>query len=91
MSLAEYAIMFVLVAIMGAGIPGPGDASLIAAGAARGVDGNRKLNRARQGGFYRRSQHSEIIWSHVVVVSSCEEGAGAASAVGQAAAVHGVA
>ena len=33
MSLSEYAIMFVLVAIMGAGIPGPGDASLIAAGA----------------------------------------------------------
>ena len=33
MDLSEYAIMFVLVAIMGAGIPGPGDASLIAAGA----------------------------------------------------------
>src|SRR5437899_1175485 len=29
---SEYAVMFVLVAIMGAGIPGPGDASLIAAG-----------------------------------------------------------
>ena len=36
MSLAEYAIMFVLVLIMGAGIPGPGDASLIAAGALAG-------------------------------------------------------
>jgi membrane protein DedA with SNARE-associated domain len=36
MSLAEYAVMFVLVAIMGAGIPGPGDASLIAAGALAG-------------------------------------------------------
>ena len=35
MSLSEYAVMFVLVAIMGAGIPGPGDASLIAAGALR--------------------------------------------------------
>ena len=36
MSLSEYAIMFVLVMIMGAGIPGPGDASLIAAGALAG-------------------------------------------------------
>jgi membrane protein DedA with SNARE-associated domain len=36
MSLSEYAVMFVLVAIMGAGIPGPGDASLIAAGALAG-------------------------------------------------------
>jgi membrane protein DedA with SNARE-associated domain len=36
MSLAEYAVIFVLVAIMGAGIPGPGDASLIAAGALAG-------------------------------------------------------
>src|SRR5512140_2461084 len=33
---SEYAVMFVLVAIMGAGIPGPGDASLIAAGALAG-------------------------------------------------------
>jgi membrane-associated protein len=41
MSLSEYAIMFVLVAIMGAGIPGPGDASLIAAGA---LAGDGKLN-----------------------------------------------
>ena len=41
MSLSEYAIMFVLVAIMGAGIPGPGDASLIAAGA---LAGEGKLN-----------------------------------------------
>jgi membrane protein DedA with SNARE-associated domain len=41
MSLAEYAVMFVLVTIMGAGIPGPGDASLIAAGA---LAGEGKLN-----------------------------------------------
>jgi membrane-associated protein len=41
MSLSEYAVMFVLVAIMGAGIPGPGDASLIAAGA---LAGEGKLN-----------------------------------------------
>jgi membrane-associated protein len=41
MNLSEYAIMFVLVAIMGAGIPGPGDASLIAAGA---LAGEGKLN-----------------------------------------------
>jgi hypothetical protein len=32
MSLTEYIIMFALVAVMGAGLPGPGDASLIAAG-----------------------------------------------------------
>jgi len=36
MNLSEYVVMFVLVAIMGAGIPGPGDASLIAAGALAG-------------------------------------------------------
>ena len=41
MSLSEYAVMFVLVVIMGAGIPGPGDASLIAAGA---LAGEGKLN-----------------------------------------------
>ncbi len=41
MSLSEYIIMFVLVAIMGAGIPGPGDASLIAAGT---LAGEGKLN-----------------------------------------------
>ena len=41
MDLSEYAIMFVLVTIMGAGIPGPGDASLIAAGA---LAGEGKLN-----------------------------------------------
>jgi len=40
-SMSEYAVMFVLVAIMGAGIPGPGDASLIAAGA---LAGEGKLN-----------------------------------------------
>ncbi len=36
MSLSEYIVMFALVAIMGAGIPGPGDASLIAAGTLAG-------------------------------------------------------
>ncbi len=36
MSLAEYIIMFVLVVIMGFGLPGPGDASLIAAGTLAG-------------------------------------------------------
>ena len=41
MSLAEYLVLFVLVAIMGAGIPGPGDASLIAAGT---LAGEGKLN-----------------------------------------------
>ena len=41
MNLAEYAIMFVFVAIMGAGLPGPGDATLIAAGA---LAGDGKLN-----------------------------------------------
>ena len=41
MNVAEYAIMFMLVTIMGAGIPGPGDASLIAAGA---LAGEGKLN-----------------------------------------------
>jgi membrane protein DedA with SNARE-associated domain len=40
-SVSDYAIMFVLVMIMGAGIPGPGDASLIAAGA---LAGDGKLN-----------------------------------------------
>jgi membrane protein DedA with SNARE-associated domain len=40
-SVSEYAIMFVLVMIMGAGIPGLGDASLIAAGA---LAGDGKLN-----------------------------------------------
>ena len=41
MDLSEYAIMFVCVAIMGAGIPGLGDATLIAAGA---LAGDGKLN-----------------------------------------------
>ena len=36
MSLTEYIVLFVLVAIMGAGLPGPGDASLIAAGTLAG-------------------------------------------------------
>jgi membrane-associated protein len=34
--LSEYIVLFVLVAIMGAGLPGPGDASLIAAGTLAG-------------------------------------------------------
>jgi membrane protein DedA with SNARE-associated domain len=41
MSLSEYIVMFALVAIMGAGLPGPGDASLIAAGT---LAGEGKLN-----------------------------------------------
>ena len=41
MTLSEYAVLFVLVAIMGAGLPGPGDASLIAAGT---LAGEGKLN-----------------------------------------------
>jgi membrane protein DedA with SNARE-associated domain len=36
MTLAEYIILFALVAILGAGIPGPGDAALIAAGTLAG-------------------------------------------------------
>ncbi len=36
MTLAEYIILFVFVAIMGLGLPGPGQASLIAAGALAG-------------------------------------------------------
>jgi membrane protein DedA with SNARE-associated domain len=35
-SLSEYLLLFVFVAIMGAGIPGPGDAALIAAGTLAG-------------------------------------------------------
>jgi membrane protein DedA with SNARE-associated domain len=35
-SLSEYLVLFLLVAIMGAGLPGPGDASLIAAGTLAG-------------------------------------------------------
>jgi membrane protein DedA with SNARE-associated domain len=41
MNLSEYIIMSALVAIMGAGLPGPGDASLIAAGT---LAGEGKLN-----------------------------------------------
>jgi membrane protein DedA with SNARE-associated domain len=41
MSLSEYIVLFVFVAIMGAGLPGPGDASLIAAGT---LAGEGKLN-----------------------------------------------
>ena len=41
MNLSEYLILFVLVAIMGAGLPGLGDASLIAAGT---LAGEGKLN-----------------------------------------------
>ena len=36
MMLAEYIVLFVLVATTGAGVPGPGDASLIAAGTLAG-------------------------------------------------------
>ena len=36
MRLSEYAVLFVMVVILGAGIPGPGDASLIAAGCLAG-------------------------------------------------------
>jgi membrane protein DedA with SNARE-associated domain len=35
-SLSEYIVLFALVAIMGAGLPGPGDATLIAAGTLAG-------------------------------------------------------
>ena len=38
---SEYLVLFLLVAIMGAGLPGPGDASLIAAGT---LAGEGKLN-----------------------------------------------
>jgi membrane protein DedA with SNARE-associated domain len=41
MSVSEYVIMFALVAILGAGLPGPGDAALIAAGT---LAGEGKLN-----------------------------------------------
>jgi membrane protein DedA with SNARE-associated domain len=40
-NLPEYLVLFVLVAILGAGLPGPGDASLIAAGT---LAGEGKLN-----------------------------------------------
>ena len=36
MNLPQYLVLFVLVAILGAGLPGPGDASLIAAGTLAG-------------------------------------------------------
>jgi membrane protein DedA with SNARE-associated domain len=36
MSIAEYILLFVLVVIMGAGVPGPGEAALIAAGTLAG-------------------------------------------------------
>ena len=41
MNLSEYLVLFALVAVMGAGLPGPGDASLIAAGT---LAGEGKLN-----------------------------------------------
>jgi membrane protein DedA with SNARE-associated domain len=41
MTLSEYIILFVFVLILGAGLPGPGDASLIAAGT---LAGEGKLN-----------------------------------------------
>ena len=40
MMLAEYIVLFVLVATTGAGVPGPGDASLIAAGTLAGEAGS---------------------------------------------------
>jgi membrane-associated protein len=40
-TLSEYLVLFALVAVMGAGLPGPGDASLIAAGT---LAGEGKLN-----------------------------------------------
>ena len=51
------------------------------------VGAARKLTTCRLGGFYWRSQHCLVSGSCVVVVSSCEEGAGAAPAFGQAPAV----
>lgn len=36
MSIAEYTLLFVLVVVMGAGVPGPGEAALIAAGTLAG-------------------------------------------------------
>ena len=36
MDLTEYIVMFVFVVVLGAGLPGPGDASLIAAGTLAG-------------------------------------------------------
>jgi len=55
-SVSEYAVMFVLVAIMGAGIPGPGDASLIAAGAGdrQGCGQDRREGAARRDHARRR-------------------------------------
>lgn len=41
MGMPEYAVLFVLVVIMGAGVPGPGEAALIAAGT---LAGEGKLN-----------------------------------------------
>jgi membrane protein DedA with SNARE-associated domain len=41
MDLSEYVVLFICVAIMGAGLPGPGDATLIAAGT---LAGEGKLN-----------------------------------------------
>jgi membrane protein DedA with SNARE-associated domain len=41
-NVSEYVVLFVFVAILGAGLPGPGDASLIAAGTLAG-DGTLKL------------------------------------------------
>src|SRR5580693_2189382 len=36
MGLSEYVVLFVLVTLLGAGLPGPGDAALIAAGTLAG-------------------------------------------------------
>jgi len=48
-SLSEYLVLFVLVAIMGAGLPGPGDASLIAAGTLAGEGPAQYMDRAGNG------------------------------------------
>ena len=48
MTLTEYAILFVLVVTTGAGLPGPGDASLIAAGTLAGE------------GRYKTSKHFDV-------------------------------
>ena len=71
-------------------------AHLATASPARHQTEERSNNRTkgvnfRPGGFERRSQHLLQSGGCVVVASSCQEGAGAASAVGQAPAVPAVA
>jgi membrane protein DedA with SNARE-associated domain len=52
MTLTEYAILFVLVVTTGAGLPGPGDASLIAAGTLAG-EGRLQDQQALRRGDHR--------------------------------------